>query len=300
MKAPNDWLKERLHRIVVATDFESSSRTALAYASGLANLFGSKPSVLNVFQFGPYSQTVEVLDSIPSMERRIAEEQLRNFVAKAGGTDLTAGQVVVEGTVPSEIIKTLLASDADLLVIGTQGVHRGLDHLLLGSNSEALMLGSPCPTLTVGPHVPESPEPQVTCQKVIYISDLSIASTTAATFADKLGRVFGVETEVYQLASRTAKQEAGKLENTAAQYCDVLRFVDSELPAEWFSPEFQLSRISSEDVVMAKVSEHSNLIVLGVQPASFLQRHLHTSLAYKVLAGAASPVLTVPARTRSH
>jgi len=111
----------------------------------------------------------------------------------------------MEGTVPSEIIKTLLASDADLLVIGTQGVHRGLDHLLLGSNSEALMLGSPCPTVTVGPHVSESLEPSVACQKVIYISDFSIALTTTATFADKLGSIFGVETEVYQLASKAAK-----------------------------------------------------------------------------------------------
>lgn len=300
MKDPNDWLKERLNRIVVATDFEKPSRTALSYASGLANLFGSKLSVLNVFHFGPYSQTVEVLDSIPSMERRTAEERLRDFVAGAGATGLGADQMVVEGAVPSEIIKTLFASDADLLVIGTQGVHRGLDHLILGSNSEALMLGSPCPTLTVGPHVPESQGPQVTCQKVIYISDLSVASTAAATFADKLGRIFGVNTEVYQLASKAAKHETLKLENTAAQYCDVLSFVDSELPVEWFSPEFQVSKISSEDVVMAKASEQSNLIVLGVQPASFLQRHLHSSLAYRVLASAASPVLTIPARTRSH
>jgi nucleotide-binding universal stress UspA family protein len=296
MQDPHGWLAERLRRIVVATDFEVPSSTALHYASSLAQRFSSSLSVLHVFQFGHYSQTVEVLDNVPSMERRNAGEQLCDFVTASGGPDLEAEQVVVEGTVPSEVVKTLLSSGSDLLVIGTQGVHRGLDRLLMGSNSEALMLGSPCPTLTVGPHVPESPTSQVTFQKVMYVADLSMASTAAATFADKLGRTFGVETEVYQLASKAAKQDMRKLEDAAVQYCDVLRFVDAELPNEWFSPQFQISRIFDEELLMAKASEPSNLIVLGVQPASFLQRHLHTSLAYRILTSAASPILTIPAR----
>jgi nucleotide-binding universal stress UspA family protein len=284
------WLKERLHNIIVATDFHQNSRTALGYASGLANEFGSKLSILHAFEFGPYSKTVEVLDNIPSMERRIAAESLKEFVAQAGAPVVGAEQVTVEGTIPSAIIKTLLKVEADLLVIGTQGVHRGLDHLLLGSNSEALMLGSPCPTLTVGPRVPQTVEPQMTCRKLIHISDLSIASTSAAMFANRLGQAFHAETDVYQLVSKATAQDAPKLLEAAAQYCDILRFVDPELPREWFDPDFQLSRAVPEEEVMAQVSAQSNLIVLGVQPASFLQRHLHASLAYRILTNAGSPV----------
>jgi nucleotide-binding universal stress UspA family protein len=229
------------------------------------------------------------------MERRTAAELLKEFVAQAGAPVVAAEQVTVEGTVPSAIIKTLLEAEADLLVIGTQGVHRGLDHLLLGSNSEALMLGSPCPTLTVGPRVPQSIAPQMTCHKIIHISDLSIASTSAATFANRLSDVFHAETEVYQLVSKAMAQDTPKLRDAAAQYCDVLRFVDPELPKEWFDPDFQVSRAIPEEEIMAQVSGESNLIVLGVQPASFLQRHLHASLAYRILTNAGSPVLTVPA-----
>jgi len=44
------------------------------------------------------------------------------------------------------------------------------------------------------------------------------------------------------------------------------------------------------------IGDSLNLIVLGVQPGSYLHRHLHSSLAYRLLAAAASPVLTVPSR----
>ncbi|MCU1322172.1 MAG: UspA protein [Acidobacteriaceae bacterium] len=289
------WLRERFDHVLLATDFHQNSRLALEYAAWLAHKFGGRLTVLNAFEFGPYSQTVEVLDSRPSRERTTAEELLQEFASRAGRSDVISEQLVVEGFVPSAIIKALYEFDVNLLVIGTEGVHQGLDHLLLGSNTEALMLGSHRPTLTVGPRVPERVEREIICQKVIYISDFSVASNAAATFASALAQAFNASTEVYQLVSKVALKEPARLQGVAAQYCDLLRFADPNLPAEWFDPEFQLSRIFPEEDLMAKVSESSNLIVLGVQPSSFIQRHLHTSLAYRLLANAASPVLTIPA-----
>lgn len=48
MKDPNEWLKERLRRIMVATDFGKPSHTALGYASGLVHRYGGELSILNV------------------------------------------------------------------------------------------------------------------------------------------------------------------------------------------------------------------------------------------------------------
>ncbi|ADV82715.1 universal stress protein [Terriglobus saanensis] len=296
MSDREEWLRKQFHNVLLATDFHQNSKLALRYAAELVHRFGGKLTVLNAFEFGPYSQTVEVLDHVPSMERRNAKELLNEFTLGAGPLDVLTEQIVVEGLVPSAIIKALYEFDVNLLVIGTEGMHRGFDHLLLGSNTEALMLGSHRPTLTVGPRVPERLEHE-TFQKIIYISDFSVASTAAATFANLLEQAFQTTTEVYQLVSKAALKDAERLANTAAQYCDMLRFADPDLPMEWFDPEFQLSRILPEADLIAKVSEPSNLIVLGVQPASFIQRHLHTSLAYRLLANAASPVLTIPAET---
>jgi nucleotide-binding universal stress UspA family protein len=291
----DDWLKERLRTIVLATDFHQNSRLALGYAALIAEHFNSKLIALNAFEYGRYSQAVELIDRLPSTERKAAEAELAKFTREAGVEKIVAELVVLDGLVVSTILKALAERSADLLVIGTEGTHKGLDHFILGSNTEALMLGSRCPTLTVGPRVPEHTKPKLSPDKVIYISDFSIASTAGATYAYAIGQAFGVATEVYQIASKAAKKDSVWLKTTAAQYCDILQFIAPDLPAEWFDSDFQLSRVVPEADLIAKVSEVSNLVVLGVQPASFLQRHLQSSLAYRLLANAASPVLTVPA-----
>lgn len=295
MKEREEWLRERFHTILLATDFHQNSRLAFDYAAALAHHFDSKLVALNAFEFGPYGKTVEVLDHVPSRERLAAEEQLATFVGEAGMAEVLTEAVVVEGFATSAIIKALSERSVDLLVIGTEGIHKGLDHFVLGSNTEALILGSHRPTLTVGPHVPQTTGQSIAFQKVIYISDFSVASAAAATYALAFGQAFAAEVELYQLASKAARRDVPGLERTAAQYCDVLRFADPDLQTQWYDHEFQLSRIQPESELMAKVSEPSNLIVLGVQPASFLQRHLHTSLAYRLLANAGSPVLAIPA-----
>ena len=90
-------------------------------------------------------------------------------------------------------------------------------------------------------------------------------------------------------------EDAEKLRYSAAQYCDLLAFADPDLPESWFNAEFQISRIIGEEDLANLASRSGNLIVLGVQAASFVQRHLHTSLAYRLLTSACSPVLTIPA-----
>ena len=295
MNEPKAWLKKRLATILLATDLEQNSKLALGYAASLAHFFESKLRSLYVFEFGPWGHSVEALDHVPSRDRMDAQASLEKFIAEAGYSDVVSEVVNDETLVTSAIIKALTEKSVDLLVIGTEGLHTGIDHLLLGSNTEALMLGSQKPILTVGPNVPDVSEREIQYRKVIYISDLSIASTSAAIYAFALSEAFGVEIEIYQLASKAAKRDPKALKRMTAQYCDLLRFADPDLPTTWFDVDFQLSKIVSEDELIASTSESSNLIVLGVQAASFVQRHLRTSLAYRLLAGARSPVLTVPA-----
>ncbi len=300
MNDRREWLGKQFHNVLLATDFHKNSKLALQYAAGFVRQFDGRLTVLNAFEFGPHSHTVEVLEHVPCVGRKKAMDCLKEFTLEAGPLDVPTEQVIVEGLVPSVIIRALHELEVNLLVIGTEGMHRGFEHLLLGSNTEALMLGSHRPTLTVGPRVPERSEQETGFHKILYISDFSVASTAGATFARSLEEVFQTTTEIYQLVSKAGLKDPKRLTNTAAQFCDMLRFADPDLPIEWFDPEFQLSRIVPEAQLMAKVSEPGNLIVLGVQPASFIQRHLHTSLAYRLLANAASPVLTIPAETARH
>jgi nucleotide-binding universal stress UspA family protein len=295
MDHPQAWLKKRLSSIVVATDLHQNSKLALSYAAQLSHLLGSKLSSLYVFEYGPYGRTVEVADKIPSRDRKDAQATLEKFVAGAGYPGIASEVAGDETFVTTAIIKFLQQRSVDLLVIGTEGVHQGIDHLVLGSNTEALMLGSQKLILTVGPQVPQAPEKELHYRTVYYISDFSVASIAAAAYAYAFGEAFGVKIEVCQLASKAVAQEPQRLRQIAAQYCDLLRFSDSNLPSNWYDEDFQLSRIIAEEDLMELALEPSNLLVVGVQPASFLQRHLRTSRAYRLLTNARSPVLTVPA-----
>lgn len=279
MNNPQEWLKKRISRVLLATDLQQNSRLALNYAVDLARLTNSTLRSLYVFEYGPWGQSVEVLDHVPSRERKEAQEALQKFLTDSGHADVASEVVVEESHVTTAIIKVLKQRAIDLLVIGTEGLHSGVDHLVLGSNTEALMLGSQTPILTVGPEVPEPIKQDLQYKKVIYVSDFSVASTTAATYAYALSEALGVTTQIQQLASKAARQNPEKLKRAAAQYCDLLRFTDSALPSDWYDVDVQLSRLIVEEDLIALASESSNLLVLGVQAASFLQRHLHTSLA---------------------
>lgn len=298
MNDPQVWLKKRLGTILLATDLEQNSKLALSYAANLAHLFGSKLRSLYVFEYGHYDRTVEVIDQVASSNRKNAQKVLEKFVADAGYSDVISEVAGDETSVTAAIIKFLREKAVDLLVIGTEGVHKGLDHLVLGSNTEALMLGSQTLILTVGPQVPEATEPELHYRKVIHVSDFSTASTSAAAYAYAFGEALGVTTEIVQLTSKAARQDTATLKRTVAQYCDLLRFADPKLPENWYDQDFQLSKIITEEDLVALASQDSNLIVLGVQPASFLQRHLRTSRAYRLLTDARSPVLAVPATAK--
>lgn len=287
------WLRERLKTILLATDLEQNSRVAAEYAVEVSKRFGGDVIFMNAFQFGPHSQTVEALDHKPSRERHNAQEGLAEFIREMNVGDSIVDTQVVEGPVPSAILKAEYELDVDLLVVGTTGIHKGMEHLLLGSNTEALMLGSHRPTLTVGPLVPPLKGKALSCGEVIYVSDFGVASTAAAKFAFEIGKAFDADANVYQLASKSLRSDRAKLRNNVQRYCDILQFANPDLPAEWFDVTFQLSRIVDEEAFMLKLQEPGNLIVLGVQPASFIQRHLHSSFAYRLLANAASPVLTI-------
>jgi nucleotide-binding universal stress UspA family protein len=289
-----EWLEGQIKNILVATDFEENSFLALRYATSLAKRFHAALATLNVFQFGPHSQTVEALDHVPSRERKNAERQLQAFAAVTEELGVISSQIVVEGTVPAAILETLCRTRANLLVIGTKNFHTGVNHLLVGSNTEALMLASAHLTLTVGPRVVAPTGEAAQFKRVLYITDLTGPSSAAAPLALAFAKALDAELDICHFSATTEGDAPEDTAEQALEYIYSLNQVAPDAPVEWNGPAYHAARTFSEEALMEKVGATSNLIVLGVQPASYLQRHLHSSLAYRLLAAAASPVLTVP------
>jgi nucleotide-binding universal stress UspA family protein len=287
-------VKTEINTILLATDFLQSSRLALDYAVVLANKLGAQLMIVNAFELGPEADTVEKLDHIPSRTRRDAEARLQAFVAGSNCAGVPANWALVEGSVPNAILHAVDQHNADLLVLGTQGVHRGLGHLLIGSNTEALMLRSTCPTLTIGPHVLAGVDLNSHFKKVVYVSNFRPASAAAAPFALKLSQSLSTDIEIYQVA-RDVEQEDKKahLKEMAEEYCSRLRSVAQGVSEEWCSTEYQMGRVISPETVLEKSMDPSVLMVLGAHHLPLLERHLQTSYPYRLLATAACPIVTV-------
>jgi nucleotide-binding universal stress UspA family protein len=286
-------MKTDINTILLATDFMQSSRLAFDYALLLAHRLSARLVIINAFELGPEASNVEILDQIPSRTRMQAAARLQAFVAGSSRAGVSTDSALVEGPVPSAVLAAVSKFGADLLVMGTQGVHRGLGHLLLGSNTEAMMLRSPCPTLTIGPHVLAGVSLDGRFQKVIYISNFRPASAAAAPFAWQLSQLLASGIEIYQVAKDMDQGEkATHLKEVVERYCSQLRSFAPNVKEEWYSPEFQMSRIISPQNVLEKSLDPSVLMLVGVHNPPRLERHLHTSYPYRLLANAACPIIT--------
>jgi nucleotide-binding universal stress UspA family protein len=287
-------VKTDISTILMATDFLASSRLALDYAASLANKLNAKLVIVNVFELDPEADSVEKVDMIPSRTRRRAEARLQAFVAGCDRAGVSVTPVLAEGSVAEAILDTVNKFKADLLVLGTQGVHRGLKHLLIGSNTESLMLRCPCPTLTIGPHVLSEIGFDSPFKEVIYISNLKPAAACAAPFAFKLSQDLAINIEIHQVVRKTTEGKVeDRIKERLADYCSKLQELRPNVPDEWCMPEFEMEHIISPQTVLEMSHNPSALMVVGASGAPFLERHIHTSYPYRLLANAVCPIITV-------
>jgi nucleotide-binding universal stress UspA family protein len=284
----------QMNRILFATDFLESSRLALDYAVALATHFHATIIMLHVVELSSAAQDAEIRTSLPSLTRKFSQQRLEalaNGVRRLG----ISIEVIVEAGLPSSVIlQSCSVHSADLLVLGIHGVHRGLEHLLIGSNTERILLSANCPTLTVGAHVLSGVDLGLQLNEILYFSDLTPEATAAAPYAIFFSNQFSAPIDVCISIPPVAKGNALLTSQLAEAYSDSMKQVLQNSYPEWSTAAFQLEHgMEIDQIVERAQSEHAGLIVLGVHTESHLGRHLHISFAYHLLANATCPVLTV-------
>lgn len=123
-----------LRRIVVAADGSAHALRAARFLARLGDLRAVQVRVLGVAGAAPAARLQQALARI--------ERLLRPRVKHASVT-------IVEGRRPARtILATLERDHPDLVVLGARGAG-AVTRLLLGSVSDAVLLGAPCPVLIV-------------------------------------------------------------------------------------------------------------------------------------------------------
>jgi nucleotide-binding universal stress UspA family protein len=144
-----------IHHILAPTDFSDHSKKALDYASGLAEKFGAKLSLLHVVEIPPYpvegyappSLAAQFLEDL----ERQASEDLARWLPEGAAQNVEVTRTVVVGSPYRKILETAEAEGVDLIVMATTG-RTGLGRLVMGSVAERVVRHAACPVLTIRMH----------------------------------------------------------------------------------------------------------------------------------------------------
>ena len=136
------------HRVMVATDFSSSSEAAGNAGMSLAIAFAAEVILVHVVSFVYYDVAYANIRSAEDEARRSAEKRLVAIAASMEARGLRVRTLVRAGKAGESIADAAREVGADLMVVGTHGRH-GLNRLLLGSVAERVVRLAPCHVLTV-------------------------------------------------------------------------------------------------------------------------------------------------------
>lgn len=288
MAAPNliTPASPRLKNVLFTTDFSSGSLAALPYASRIARAFGANLHLCNIEPTAPLSTGLADLHLYETAGKDAAQRlaALRDLPELKG---LQPALVLAEGDFKTELLKVVSTADVDLVVAGTRG-RTGLRKMLLGSVTEEICRGVVCPILTVGPEA--APAADASFQRILFPTNLSELSQKAVPYIAMLAREFG--------ASITVLHVLPADEATTSDENALTEFVRENMARKFAAlaglhPEFVVAMGDTAETVLRVAREkNAGLIAMGIRNA-FRPGILRERTAYRIIAGAQCPVLTV-------
>lgn len=280
----------QLKNILYATDFSLHSNAALPYALSLARKYSSTVLAVHVISLSPFSKSIPTLawQSLVAQAVKEAHEGMSKLEAKL--RDVQHETIIRKGEIWNELSTITAEKGIDLIVVGTHG-RTGMSKVLMGSVAERIFRQAPCPVLTVGPNVAGEPESIADTHTVLYATDFSPESLAALPYAispalDDYARLYLLHVAdgpVDRATDDALKNRLlGLMPADAELRCQPRAYVDSG------SAPKKILELAEELGV--------DLIILGVKGTPRLagaSTHAGMATAYKVVAEALCPVLTV-------
>lgn len=143
-------------RILIASDGSELADRALDHGLQLTKLAGSEVTIVTVTEpvtivGGGYASIAGgVVDPLPELveaQEKAARELLQRAAKRAADQGVTAKTVLVDNTFAAEgIVSTANETRAELIVMGSHG-RRGLNRLLLGSQTNNVLAHTKIPVL---------------------------------------------------------------------------------------------------------------------------------------------------------
>jgi len=194
------------------------------------------------------------------------------------------------------VAKAIDERESDLVVVGTQG-KTGFEKFMLGSVAELIFRQADCPVLPIAPNVSKGTPHKWEMKNILWATDFTPASLASAPLAFSLARERQARLTLLNVLERFAAED---LVDPQSYIDSTMRMLQHQVPkgmSEDCRLNYEVSQgIPSDEILKAAKHCGSDLIVLGVRPASGrlgLATHLARPTAHRVVCKATCPVLTV-------
>jgi nucleotide-binding universal stress UspA family protein len=272
--------------VLFTTDFSTGSLAALPHATTIARAFGANLHLCHIEPTAPLATGLADLHLYEAAGKDAVQHlaALRDLPELKG---LSPALVLAEGDFKTELLKMVSMADIDLVVAGTRG-RTGLRKMLLGSVTEEICRGVMCPILTVGPEAASTTDAPF--QRILFPTNLSELSQKAVPYIAMLAHEFGASVTVLHVlpADKATTSDEKALSES----------VRNTMTKEFFAlaglhPEFVVAMGDTAETVLRVAREKNvGLIAMGIRNA-FRPGILRERTAYRIIAGAQCPVLTV-------
>lgn len=284
-----------VRRILWATDFSSCSEIALRYALAIARRYGSHLYLTHVVRPEAFDMVVpEAVTAMLEEARRDAEQRMAGLLVTGRLRGVSHQILIGTGELWAVLSKIVQEHGIDMIVVGTHG-RAGFRKLLLGSVAQEIFRRATCPVLTVGPKAPGEVSEAIEPRRILFATDFTPASSISSRFALSLAREHRAQLLFLHVAEEgdfLSSETRARLTESAGRQ---MRSLIPPGAAQWHEAEFAVEFGSAAEMILKAAEENrADLIVLGGRRPSHLFGHASTDTAYKVVCGAACPVLTLP------
>ncbi len=283
-----------LRKVLFATDFSSSSVTALQYGLGLFRHYHPKLFTVNIVS---PEITYDIQPPDPFYLRHSAEDQMSRLASSGLFKGIKHFEVVEEGfnSISEELLELINRLQIDLIILGTHG-RGGIKQLVLGSVAEEIVNRAPCAVLTVGPHVPPKLMSEVSLRRILCATDLQRASTRVFMYALMLAQDAHAQLTLLHVlkvpTSATSEYQQSQREGAMKQLMHLIPpetnpAVESHFIVEIGAPAERIPKVAED--------QGADLIVIGPHHTSHprVSAHLPWAMLHHVLSHSRCPVLKV-------
>lgn len=275
-----------LKDILFTTDFSEGSQHTLPYLRAIAKAFKSAVHLCHI-EFPVPLAGPAAAPTIYEATGKVMAERLTALLNDPALRGLNLNLALGSGRIKDELLKIIRDRSIDLVVAGTHG-RAGFRKLLLGSVVEEIIRVATCPVLIAGPSAVSRGEAPF--KRILLPAGLNGASNKILPYVILFAKEFHAQVTVPHVR---AKDEPGG--NGALRQSIEKSMMENLQPLLAFcKPEFVVETGDAAETILRVAHERKiDLIAMGIKNRFAPGAQLRSSTAYRIMAGAECPVLTL-------